>query len=128
MDKIRKTKVLLLLLLVSLCGNLIQLCYLGYHYHSTLTAGTYVEERIPSLTRKILALSDNVFFYYTVEEQRPLAQGTYEIKGEDMCVFYDEDGLISGSGVLKRRDALYVIWADGSAIALEKSHSAAVMP
>lgn len=84
MDKNRKTKVLLLLL--SLCGNLIQRCYLGYHYHSTLTAGTYVEERIPSLTRKILLFPTMFFSIIPLKSKGHWHRALMKSKGK-ICAF-----------------------------------------
>lgn len=128
MNQKHQHRILLLLFLVSLVINLIQFCGGSYYYCSNLTTGTYIEAEAPRLTRKMLALTDGTFFYYTIEKETPLAQGSYEIKGRDMCVFYDESGNVSGCGVLKRRALLYVLWNDGSNVVFNKYDPVAVLP
>lgn len=130
----KQQTILLILLILSICINLVQLCV--YQYSKTpilMSTGTYVETDNPSfVSRQILAIArekegDRPFYYYT-EYPKTLEKGQYQAVTSETWMLYEEDGTPWACVTIKEKDRIQIVWPDGHWQELQKDTDMAMLP
>lgn len=143
-EKNKKTRVLWIVLLLSLCVNFMQVAFLvdqritrnqEIQQPSFDQNATYVDNVENVLNRTLFSVTNGAgeqegktFYYFTESPEKTLAQGTWELSDDGTAVLRQKEETICGYVIPQGGDYIQIVWTDGELTRMQAFMDVAVIP
>lgn len=143
-EKNKKTRVLWIVLALSLCVNFMQVAFLvdqritrnqEIQQPSFDPNATYADDVENRLKRTLFSLTNGAgeqegktFYYFTESPKKTMAQGTWELSDDGTAVLRQKEGAIYGYVIPQGGDYIQIVWTDGQLTRMQAFMDVAVIP